>query len=63
MDLNEPRLSRAVGMARVWRARGKDIQLALRESAEDVKVRADPLLMREVITNLMNNAIDAALSG
>jgi signal transduction histidine kinase len=28
-----------------------------------VKVRADPLLMREVITNLMNNAIDAAPSG
>ena len=42
------------------RARGKEIQLAIRESAEDVNVHADPLLMREVITNLINNAIDAA---
>jgi two-component system sensor histidine kinase HupT/HoxJ len=42
------------------RARGKEIQLAVRESPEDVNVRADPLLMREVITNLVNNAIDAA---
>jgi signal transduction histidine kinase len=58
VDLNEL-VSRALGMARP-RARGKEIQLAVRESAEDVKVRADPLLMREVITNLMNNAIDAA---
>ena len=41
------------------RARAKEVQLAMRESAEDVKVRADPLLMREVITNLVNNAIDA----
>ena len=61
VDLNEL-VSRALGMARP-RARGKEIQLAVRESAEDVKVRADPLLMREVITNLMNNAIDAAPSG
>jgi len=30
------------------------------ESPDDLKVRADPLLMREVITNLVNNAIDAA---
>ena len=61
VDLNEL-VSRALGMARP-RARGKEIQLAVRESAEDVNVRADPLLMREVITNLMNNAIDAAPTG
>ncbi|HEV2414821.1 MAG TPA: HAMP domain-containing sensor histidine kinase, partial [Candidatus Dormibacteraeota bacterium] len=30
------------------------------ESPEPVKVKADPLLLREVITNLVNNAIDAA---
>jgi signal transduction histidine kinase len=41
------------------RARVKEVQLAVRESPEDVKVHADPLLMREVITNLLNNAIDA----
>jgi len=58
VDLNEL-VTRALGMARP-RARMKEIQLAVRESPEDVKVRADPLLMREVITNLMNNAIDAA---
>ena len=61
VDLNEL-VTRALGMARP-RARGKEIQLAVRESPEDVKVRADPLLMREVITNLMNNAIDAAPIG
>jgi signal transduction histidine kinase len=61
VDLNEL-VTRALGMARP-RARGKEIQLAVRESSEDVNVRADPLLMREVITNLMNNAIDAAPSG
>jgi signal transduction histidine kinase len=58
VDLNEL-VMRAIGMARP-RARSKEVQLALRESSEDVKVRADPLLMREVITNLVNNAIDAA---
>jgi signal transduction histidine kinase len=58
VDLNEL-VIRAIGMARP-RAREKEIQLAVRESPEDVNVRADPLLMREVITNLMNNAIDAA---
>ncbi|TME71706.1 MAG: HAMP domain-containing histidine kinase [Chloroflexi bacterium] len=42
------------------RARTKSIELALRESPDEVKVRADPLLLREVITNLINNAIDAA---
>jgi signal transduction histidine kinase len=31
----------------------------VRETPEDVRVRADPLLLREVITNLVNNAIDA----
>jgi signal transduction histidine kinase len=61
VDLNEL-VTRALGMARP-RARGKEIQLAVRESPEDVSVRADPLLMREVITNLMNNAIDAAPAG
>ena len=61
VDLNEL-VTRAVGMARP-RARVKEVQLAVRESAEDVKVRADPLLMREVITNLINNAVDAAPSG
>jgi signal transduction histidine kinase len=60
VDLNEL-VTRALGMARP-RARAKEVQLAVRESAEEVKVRADPLLMREVITNLMNNAIDAAPS-
>jgi signal transduction histidine kinase len=60
VDLNEL-VTRALGMARP-RARVKEVQLAVRESREDVKVRADPLLMREVITNLMNNAIDAAPS-
>jgi signal transduction histidine kinase len=58
VDLNEL-ITRALGMARP-RARSKEVQLALRESPEPVNVRADPLLMREVITNLVNNAIDAA---
>jgi signal transduction histidine kinase len=58
IDLNEL-ITRALGMARP-RARTKEVQLALRESPEEVKVRADPLLLREVITNLVNNAIDAA---
>ena len=58
VDLNEL-ITRGLGMARP-RARTKEVQLALRESPEDVKVRADPLLLREVITNLINNAIDAA---
>jgi signal transduction histidine kinase len=57
VDLNEL-ISRALGMARP-RARTKEVQLSLRESPEEVKVRADPLLLREVITNLVNNAIDA----
>ena len=58
VDLNEL-VTRALGMARP-RARTKEIQMAVRESPDDVRVRADPLLMREVITNLVNNAIDAA---
>jgi signal transduction histidine kinase len=57
VDLNEL-ITRALGMARP-RARIKEVQLALRESPEDVSVRADPLLLREVMTNLVNNAIDA----
>ena len=58
VDLDEL-VTRAIGMARP-RARTKEVQLAVRESADEVKVKADPLLMREVITNLVNNAIDAA---
>ncbi len=57
VDLNEL-VTRAVGMARP-RARTKEVQLAVRETPDPVNVRADPLLMREVITNLLNNAIDA----
>jgi signal transduction histidine kinase len=58
VDLNDV-TSRALGMARS-RARSKEIELGLRESQEAVLVNADPLLIREVITNLVNNAIDAA---
>ena len=58
VDLNDL-ITRALGMARP-RARAKEVQLAVRESQESVNVRADPLLLREVITNLVNNAIDAA---
>jgi len=58
IDLNEL-VGRAMDMARP-RARPKHIELALHETSEDVKVKADPLLLREVITNLVNNAIDAA---
>ena len=61
VDLNEL-ITRGLAMARP-RARTKEVQLGSRESAEDVRVRADPLLMREVITNLINNAIDAAPTG
>jgi signal transduction histidine kinase len=57
-DLNEL-VTRALSMARP-RARSKEIQLEIHEAPDDVKVRADPLLLREVITNLVNNAIDAA---
>ena len=58
VDLGEL-VTRALAMARP-RARSKEVQLAVRVSPDDLKVRADPLLMREVITNLVNNAIDAA---
>ena len=61
IDLNEL-VSRAMGMARP-RARTKEVQLAVRETPDVVNVRADPLLMREVITNLLNNAIDAVGKG
>jgi signal transduction histidine kinase len=61
VDLNEL-ITRGLGMARP-RARTKEVLLASRESPEDVTVHADPLLMREVITNLINNAIDAAPPG
>ncbi len=57
VNLNEL-LTRAVGMARP-RARTKEVELGLRESTGDVNVKADPLLLREVATNLINNAIDA----
>ena len=58
IELNDL-VTRALGMARP-RARSKEIELGLRESPENVKVRGDPLLLREVITNLVNNAVDAA---
>jgi signal transduction histidine kinase len=61
VDLNELATT-AVGMARP-RAKVKQIELGLRESPEEVKVKADPLLLREVMTNLVNNAIDAAPVG
>jgi signal transduction histidine kinase len=61
VDLNELAV-RAIGMARP-RARVKEVQVSMRESSADVKVRADPLLLREVMTNLVNNAIDAAPTG
>ena len=61
VDLNEL-VTRAVGMARS-RARMKEVQLAMHEAPTDVGVRADPLLMREVLTNLLNNAIDAVSLG
>jgi signal transduction histidine kinase len=58
VDLNEL-VSRALDMARP-RARAKHIELGLHEAPDGVTVRADPLLLREVATNLVNNAIDAA---
>jgi signal transduction histidine kinase len=58
IDLNEL-MTLAMGMARP-RARAKEVELAVRESPEEVKVKADPLLLREVVTNLVNNAIEAA---
>jgi signal transduction histidine kinase len=61
IDLNEL-VTRGLGMARP-RARAKEVQLAARETPDVVNVRADPLLMREVITNLLNNAIDAVGHG
>src|SRR5258708_1018280 len=61
VDLNDL-VSRAMGMARP-RARTKEVQLAVRETPDVVNVRADPLLMREVITNLLNTAIDAVGQG
>jgi len=45
------------------RARGKEVQFAVHEAPTDVGVKADPLLMREVMTNLLNNAIDAVSLG
>lgn len=61
VDLNEL-VTRAVGMARP-RARAKEVQLVIQEGPADVNVKADPLLMREVMTNLLNNAIDAVNAG
>jgi signal transduction histidine kinase len=58
VDLNQL-VSLALDMARP-RARPKRVELRLLETPDDVKVRADPLLLREVATNLVNNAIDAA---
>ena len=61
VDLNDL-VVRALGMARP-RAKTKEIELGLRQSPDEVKVKADPLLLREVLTNLINNAIDAAPKG
>jgi signal transduction histidine kinase len=61
VELNEL-VARAIGMARP-RARVKRIELTVRESPDALKVHVDPLLMREVLTNLINNAIDAAPDG
>ena len=61
VDLNELATT-SVGMARP-RAKAKQVELGLRESPEEVTVKADPLLLREVMTNLVNNAIDAAPAG
>jgi signal transduction histidine kinase len=58
VDLNDFAI-RTLDMSRP-RARSKEIELAVRESPEEVRVKADPLLLREVLTNLLNNAIDAA---
>jgi signal transduction histidine kinase len=58
IDLNQL-ASLALDMARP-RARAKRVELRLQETPDDVKVKADPLLLREVATNLINNAIDAA---
>jgi len=58
VDLNDFAM-RTLDMSRP-RARSKEIELAVRESPEEVRVKADPLLLREVLTNLLNNAIDAA---
>ena len=58
VDLNEL-AARALDMARP-RARPKRVELALRQTPHEIKVQADPLLLREVATNLVNNAIDAA---
>jgi signal transduction histidine kinase len=58
VDLNEL-AARALDMSRP-RARARHIELALRQTPDEIKVRADPLLLREVATNLVNNAIDAA---
>jgi two-component system NtrC family sensor kinase len=58
VDLNDFAM-RTLDMARP-RARSKEIELAVRESPDEVRVKADPLLLREVLTNLLNNAIDAA---
>jgi signal transduction histidine kinase len=61
VDLNEL-VARSLAMARP-RARAKEVQIAMPESSENVSVRADPLLLREVVTNLLNNAIDAVGHG
>jgi signal transduction histidine kinase len=58
VDLNEL-ATRAIAMARP-RAHAKAVELALQETTDEVRVKADPLLLREVLTNLINNAIDAA---
>lgn len=58
VDLNDL-VVRALGMSRP-RAKAKEIEVNFRQSPDEVKIKADPLLLREVLTNLVNNAIDAA---
>ena len=61
VDLNEL-MTRTVGMARP-RARTKEVHLTSHEAPTDVSVKADPLLLREVMTNLVNTAIAAVANG
>ncbi|MBX3333832.1 MAG: response regulator [Nitrospira sp.] len=42
---------------------GEDIQLLLRSSMDDLKVKADPALLEQVVMNLVVNARDAMPSG
>jgi signal transduction histidine kinase len=54
--------SEAASLARPI-GRGKHVQLSSKNEAGNATIRGDPLLLREVITNLLLNAIDAAPEG